>query len=73
MPVTITIDQEGCTECGACEGTCAEIFEVPSGEKARVVEKYRKGSTDKGEVGDDLAGCAQEAADSCPVEVISVK
>jgi ferredoxin len=68
----ITIDREGCIECGLCAETCPDIYELKDGDKASIVEKYRQGDPSKGEVGDDLNSCAREAADSCPVQVIMV-
>ncbi len=70
----IVIDRDGCIECGACEATCPDVFQLKEGEKASIVEKYRSnGLPEKGTVGEDLSDCAQEAADSCPVEVISTE
>ncbi len=69
----VTIDREGCIECGSCVTTCAEVFELQDGEKASVVEKYRTGDPSQGEIGDELVSCAREAADACPVVVISVE
>lgn len=71
--IEIEIDQDGCIECGSCEATCDEIFEVPAGEKARIVEEYAAGSSAEGEVEDDLETCANSAADVCPVDVITVE
>jgi len=67
----ISIDREGCIECGACEQTCSEIFVVESGQKASIVRKYQKDVPDVGEIPDTLVSCANEAAASCPVQVIS--
>ena len=67
----IHIDQEGCIECGLCEQTCPEVFIVESGQKARIVEKYQKNASNDGEVPDDLTSCANDAAESCPVQVIT--
>lgn len=70
----ITVDREGCIECGVCESTCPDIFELKNSEKARIKENLRmNGNPAKGEVGDDLAPCAREASDACPVSVISVE
>jgi ferredoxin len=54
---------------------CPEIFKllVESDGKSSIVEKYRKGDPGKGEVGDDLKTCAENAKDSCPVQVISTE
>ena len=69
----VSINQEDCIECGACEQTCSEVFVVESGEKASITKKYQTNGSAEGKVGDDLSGCVQEAADGCPVEVINVE
>jgi ferredoxin len=40
--MNVKIDQDGCIKCGACEQTCSEVFVVENGQKAYIVEKYRK-------------------------------
>ena len=69
----IRIDQDGCIECGVCEQTCAEVFIVESGQKAHIVKKYQKNTSDVDEIPDTLASCANDAAASCPVQVISTE
>jgi len=69
----VTIDQEGCIECGACQATCPDVFEVPDDERARIVAKFRKGSPAEGEVSGDAESCVRDAADSCPVTVIHIE
>lgn len=70
----INIDREGCIECGACEASCAAVFQLPNGDKAVIVEKYRiDGKPEMGEVPEEMESCVQEAADSCPVTVISTE
>ncbi len=65
------INQEECIECGTCEETCPDIFKLPDGEKAQVVEKYRiNNRAAQGDVPMDLVGCAQSAITACPVSVI---
>ena len=49
-----------------------EVFEHKDDEKAGIVEEFQSGGPDKGEIRDDLTSCAQEAEESCPVEVIHV-
>ena len=67
----VKIYQDGCIECGGCEDECPEVFVVESGEKAAIVEKYRAGGPDEGEVEDDLKNCVDSAIEVCPVDVIS--
>ena len=70
----IAIDQDGCIECGSCEAICPEIFVLPEGDKACVVNKYRLNNKPaEGEIGEDLIVCARDAADSCPVSVINLQ
>jgi ferredoxin len=71
----ITIDREGCISCGNCEAICPEVFKllVESDGKSSIVEKYRKEELGKGEAGDDLKTCVENARDSCPVLVISTE
>lgn len=68
----VSIDRDGCIECGVCEQTCSEIFVVQSGEKASIIKKYQKNIPSVGEIPDDLTNCANDAAASCPVQVISI-
>jgi len=73
MP-TVTIKRTGCTSCSTCWSTCPDVFEEdPDDGMSRIVEKYRKG-IDKatGEISEDQAPCAQEAADICPVSIITL-
>jgi len=69
----ISIDQEECIECGSCVDECGEIFELKEGAKASIVYKYQAANPAEGEVGKELAECARNAAEVCPVEVIHVQ
>jgi ferredoxin len=69
----VQIDREGCIGCGVCEVLCSEVFKLVEDGKSSIVEKYRKGSLGKGEVGKDLVACVENARDSCPVSVIKTE
>ena len=56
------IDEDACSGCGLCVEICPEVFEM-DGDIARV-----KGI----EVPEDEEERAEEAADGCPVEAISL-
>lgn len=56
----VTIDKKKCIGCGACEAICSEVFHMNSDGKAEAESET-------------TLKCAKEAADSCPVQAISVK
>jgi ferredoxin len=69
----VIIDQDGCIECGACETACSEVFTLENGGKASIMKKYQTKAPSEGEVTNDISDCVEEAADSCPVDVINMK
>ncbi len=69
----ITIDRDGCIESGNCSAICAEVFELKMGDRASIKQKYQAGGPDKGEAGENLDKCVNDAAGSCPVTVITVE
>ena len=73
MP-SVTINRAECTSCTTCWSTCPEVFEEdPKDGMSRIVEQYRKsGDLATGEIPDDHAPCVQEAADTCPVSIITL-
>jgi len=54
-----TVDQELCIGCGACEGSCPEVFEILDGKSNVTVDP----------VPDEA--CALSAENGCPVGAIS--
>ena len=68
----VHIDQDGCIECGLCATICPGVFVLNINEKASIIECHRNGSSHIGEVDEPLRTCVEEAAASCPVQVISV-
>ncbi len=72
--VKIAIDRDGCIGCGACWGSCPEVFESNADDaKSQIVGKYQvQGNSGEGEVGENLADCVRQAADGCPMQVIAV-
>ena len=59
--------EEGCISCNLCEDLAPEVFEVPPGGDSRTRKRYDR------ELGrPEVQEKVQEAADSCPVEVIKL-
>lgn len=59
-----TIDRSGCIGCGLCASTCPEVFRLGDDGLAEVY-------TDP--VPEDAESSAKEAAENCPVSVITVE
>ena len=62
--MNVSIDESGCIGCGLCTQVCPDVFEMGDSGVAEVIME---------EVPENLEDSAQEAADSCPVEVITVE
>ena len=58
-----TVDQDTCIGCELCPTICPEVFEM-RGDKAYAIVS---------EVPEDTEDSAREAADSCPVDAITVE
>ena len=56
------VDQDICIGCGLCADTCPEVFELAD-DKSQVKVNP---------VPPDAEDCAEEAADGCPVEAITI-
>ncbi len=59
-----TIDKENCISCGLCESICPEVFRMADDGFAEVYVDP---------VPDSAVEAAKEAAESCPVSVITVE
>jgi ferredoxin len=69
------IRREECTSCASCWDLCPEFFEMnPDDSLSEVVPQYRRNDNlSEGDVPEELKECVQDAADSCPVQIISVE
>jgi ferredoxin len=69
-----SIDRSNCTSCGTCWETCPVFFEEnPDDHFSQVNEKFRPaGKIAEGSVPDDLKACVTDAADLCPVSIITL-
>ena len=70
-----SIDRSNCTSCGTCWETCPAFFkENPDDHFSQVMEKFRSmESIAEGSVPDDLDACVTDAADLCPVSIITLE
>ncbi len=57
------IDREGCIGCGACAAICPQVFHMAEDGLAEAAEQIKRAD----------AELAQEAAQACPVEVITIE
>ena len=70
----VKIDENECTGCGLCYGDeCPDVFMEGSDGVSELKAAYQKGGPHQGEVPEDKKGCAQKAADACPVSAITVE
>lgn len=58
------VDKNICIGCGACEGTCPEVFSIDDDGLAVAINVN---------ILDDLADSCQEACDGCPVDAIFIE
>jgi len=67
----IIIEREKCIGCGSCVALCPKSFEIADDGKA-FIKDGKKDSKNNVELETEKIGCAQEAADSCPVQCIHI-
>lgn len=73
MSPKVDIDREECTGCGLCyNDECPEVFMEGESSISDVKEEFREGEPGQGKIPENLRGCAEKAADACPVSAIAV-
>ena len=70
----VSVDRSNCTSCGTCWESCPAFFEEnPDDHFSQVIEKFRlNGNIGEGTATEDLEACVNEAADLCPVSIITI-
>ena len=68
----IILDREKCIGCGNCVVICPAFFEMAEDGKSKLKGKVIGPKKDIEELAISSIKCAQDAADSCPVQVIHV-
>jgi ferredoxin len=73
--VKVIIDRTNCVSCGTCSDTCPALFEPnPKDTFSQIAEKFRlNGNIAEGVPSQDLEGCAHEASELCPAQVIAIE
>ena len=73
--VKIIINRDECISCGACWSSCSDVNEQNAEDtKSQIVAKFQiDGNIAEGKVEDNLAECARQGAEVCPVQIISVE
>ena len=69
----IILEREKCIGCGSCQALCPKYFELADDGKAVIKNAKRDAKTGNDELETNKTECAQEAADSCPVQCIHIK
>jgi ferredoxin len=64
-------EREKCIGCGSCTALCPKFFEMADDGKAKLIEG-QKNAEGNDELEVEEVGCAQEAADACPVQIIHI-
>lgn len=72
---TVHVDRDACISCAACWLLCPELFiRERKDEKSCIQPRHRTcGRLGEGVVPGDLKGSAAEAANACPVQVITLR
>lgn len=64
-------ERKKCIGCGSCSAVCPKYFEIAQDGLASVIGGEMNGDNMELEVAE--AGCAQEASEICPVQIIKVE
>ena len=70
---TIIIDRKECIQCGNCYGLDPDHFMPDEDYTSMVVGGETSEEKSKGTFDDDKISKAKQAADECPMEIITVK
>ena len=67
----IILEREKCIGCGSCVVLCPRYFEMADDGKV-IIKNGKRDSKNNDELETNKIGCAQESADSCPVQCIHI-
>ncbi len=71
----VRIDRLTCVSCASCWETCPGFFEQNQTDSfSQVKEEFRSGGKiEEGQPPQELEACCRDAADLCPVQIISIE
>ncbi len=67
----IILERSKCIGCGSCVAVCEKFFEMGEDNLSKIKGGQMTGENMELEIAD--AGCAKEAADICPVQIIKIQ
>jgi ferredoxin len=77
MVYGVSVDRDLCIQCLVAPNVCPQVFVMGEDNgKNRLLEEYSEHTSEDVSVGvipDELYDCVKNAADSCPVEAITVQ
>jgi len=68
----IILEREKCIGCGSCVALCPKYFQIADDGKSFLKNANKNSKTGNEELEIERTECSQEAADSCPVQVIHI-
>lgn len=68
----IIVERKKCISCGSCAAVCPHYFEMTEDNKAHLKDS-KKDANDNEELEIIEPGCARDAADVCPVQIIKIE
>lgn len=70
--VKIIQEREKCIGCGSCAALCPKFWQMAEDGKSTLINSKQDAKTGNYELEADAVECNQEAADSCPVQIIHI-
>ena len=70
--MSIKVNQELCLGCGACASLCPDVFKMNEAGKSEAISSASAPLSGTSADKEENIACAKNAAESCPVQAISV-
>lgn len=68
----IKVERPKCISCGSCAAVCPQFFEIEDGGLAHL-KNSKKDADGNEELEIEAPGCAKDAVEVCPVQIIKVE